>query len=52
MDIAKADTIKEAKDTLKALLALFELPDQKAVKILDELLYLSETAEENLKETA
>jgi len=47
-----ADAIETAKQTIGELLELFELPDQKAVKILDELLYLSETAEENLKETA
>ncbi len=53
MDAAQfADTIKEAKDTLTELLTLFELPDQKAVKILDDLLHLADAGVEKLKETA
>jgi hypothetical protein len=53
MDAAQfTDTIKEAKDTLTELLALFELPDQKAVKIVDDLLNIAEAAIEKLKETA
>jgi HD-like signal output (HDOD) protein len=53
MDAAQfADTIKEAKDTLTELLTLFELPDQKAVKILDDLLDIAEAGVEKLKETA
>jgi len=47
-----ADTIKEAKDTLTELLTLFELPDQKAVKIFDDLLNIAEAGVEKLKETA
>jgi HD-like signal output (HDOD) protein len=53
MDAAQfAEAIKEAKDTLTELLALFELPDQKAVKIVDDLLNIAEAAIEKLKETA
>ncbi len=53
MDAAQfADTIKEAKDTMTELLTLFELPDQKAVKILDDLLDIAKTGVEKLKETA
>ena len=53
MDAAQfADTIKEAKDTLTELLTLFELPDQKAVKIFDDLLNIAEAGVEKLKETA
>jgi len=53
MDAAQfADTIKEAKDTLTELLTLFELPDQKAVKIFDDLLNIAEAGVEILKETA
>ncbi len=53
MDAAQfAEAIKEAKDTLTELLALFELPDQKAVKIVDDLLNIAEAAVEKLKETA
>lgn len=53
MDAAQfADTIKEAKDTLTELLTLFELPDQKAVKIFDDLLEIAAANIEKLKETA
>ncbi|MCK5418832.1 MAG: HDOD domain-containing protein [Desulfobacterales bacterium] len=53
MDAAQfADAIEEAKDTLTELLTLFELPDQKAVKILDDLLHLADAGVEKLKETA
>ena len=53
MDAAQfADTIKEAKDTLTELLTLFELPDQKAVKIFDDLLNIAAAGVEKLKETA
>jgi HD-like signal output (HDOD) protein len=53
MDAAQfAEAIKEAKDTLTELLTLFELPDQKAVKILDDLLHLADAGVEKLKETA
>ena len=53
MDAAQfAATIKEAKDTLTELLTLFELPDQKAVKILDDLLSMAEADINKLKETA
>ncbi len=53
MDAAQfADTIKEAKDTMTELLTLFELPDQKAVKILDDLLDIAKAGVEKLKETA
>ena len=53
MDAAQfAETIKGAKDTLTELLTLFELPDQKAVKILDDLLHMAEADINTLKETA
>jgi HD-like signal output (HDOD) protein len=53
MDAAQfTEAIKEAKDTLTELLTLFELPDQKAVKILDDLLHLADAGVEKLKETA
>ena len=53
MDAAQfADTIKEAKGTLTELLTLFELPDQKAVKIFDDLLNIAAAGVEKLKETA
>ncbi len=47
-----AAAIEEAKETLTELLELFELPDQKAVKILDDLLNAVEADAEKLKETA
>jgi HD-like signal output (HDOD) protein len=53
MDAAQfAEAIKEAKATLTELLTLFELPDQKAVNILDDLLVIAEAGVEKLKETA
>jgi len=53
MDAAQfADTIKEVKDTMTELLTLFELPEQKAVKILDDLLDIAKAGVEKLKETA
>ncbi len=53
MDAAQfGDAIKEAKNTLSELLALFELPDQKALGILDDLLWTADAGVENLKETA
>jgi hypothetical protein len=52
MDAAQfAGAVKRSKDTLTELLALFELPDQKALKILDDLLYPAEADAEKLKET-
>lgn len=53
MDAAQfAAAIGEAKETLTELLELFELPDQKAIKILDDLLTAVEADTEKLKETA
>jgi hypothetical protein len=47
-----AAAVDEVKETLTELLALFELPDQKAIKILDDLLNAVEADAEKLKETA
>ena len=47
-----ASAIEEAQDTLTELLALFDLPDQKAVKVFDDLLIAAEGGSEKLKETA
>jgi hypothetical protein len=46
-----AGAIGEAKETLTELLALFELPDQKAIKILDDLLTAVEADAKKLQET-
>ncbi len=45
------DAVEAAKDTLTELLALFELPDQQAVIIFDDLLSAAETEVEKPKET-
>lgn len=46
------DAIEAAKNTLTELLVLFELPDQKAIHIFDELIALAEGGAEKHKETA